>query len=103
MFSFFLKKKTFANILFKKKRALFQVVLLFFVFLFYFLVVFFPLSRTRFQKRGNISSLLSCRTNVFFFCQFLFWQVFFRIMFPLFVFVTWVFESLLIVFPFVCF
>ena len=84
--------------IFLKKRALFQVVFfLFFVFLFYFLVVFFavenPFSKT---WKYLFSAFLSYKR--LFLPIFFWWKFFFRIMFLLIVFVTWVFESLLIVF-----
>ena len=71
-------------------------------FLFYFLFVFFR-CLSPFFKNMEISLLCFLVLQMPFFANFFFLKVFFRIMFPLFVFVTWVFETLLVVFPFVCF
>ena len=99
----------FLQISFQKKS--FVSGCFFFCFCFFFFVFFCfsllfsccvsSLSRTFFSKTWKyLFSAFLCVTNLFFFCQFFLGENFFRIMFPLFVFVTWVFETLLIVFSF---
>ena len=97
-FSFFI---LFANILFKKKKSFVSscFIVFFCFFSFIFLLCFFRCLEPVFKNMEI--SLLCFLVLQMFFLPISFLKVFFRIMFPLFVFVTWVFESLLIVFPFV--